>query len=295
MIALAALLAASACSPAGLDRTELENLREQRFVIEDEATRREFLLDLETCAGARDTFFRDRIGYEGMAALLRSDVVSDQTVAQLFEQYSTLLADGYEAADRTYGKRRGSFRASFLTLQFSEIVRRDRVSPYLDESEREKLVDLTVRLVEDVSDYRGFDDEDGWRHHVAHASDIALQLGLNEQVGGDARRRLVSALLTQVRPEGISYVHGEPERLARAVAYLVAGSEFSADEAGALLAPIADREGGWESASQSEAGLADRHNTRAFLSALVLMLMDQEDPKLVALREAGREVFRQTA
>src|SRR5258705_220852 len=72
-----------------------------------------------------------------------------------------------------------------------------------------------------VTDRRGFDATQGWRHGVAHGADLLLQLGLNPALSAAQLDAIVQAIASQVAPAGEHfYVYGEPERLARPIAYI---------------------------------------------------------------------------
>jgi hypothetical protein len=49
-----------------------------------------------------------------------------------------------------------------------------------------------------VSDYRGFDDKEGWRHGVAHGSDWLMQLALNPALDRGQLDQMLAAIATQV-------------------------------------------------------------------------------------------------
>ncbi|GGY41163.1 DUF2785 domain-containing protein [Parvularcula lutaonensis] len=293
MLSFLAALAAS-CSPLGLDRDGLEALRNAEFAIESAEERDAFLFDLADCAGEPDPFLRDRIGYEGMATILRSGDVSEETVRELYGQYTELLRILPRYLDRGTRKKNRGLRPSFLTLYFTEIVRVDRIEPFLTDEELADLVDLTEFVIYNVNDFRGFDDEQGWRHHLAHASDLAMQLGLNPRVTDEQRLELIKVLTGKIQPPGkVFFRFGEPERVARAVAYLYLGSEIEAEAMREAFFSLAEPSGWtWQAAMNSEAGLGRLHNTRAFLNAMIVTLYGSDQPRLVALRKAAVEARR---
>ncbi len=116
-----------------------------------------------------------------------------------------------------------------------------------------------------VRDYRGFDDREGWRHGVAHGSDLLLQLALNPALGRPELTRIRDAIATQLAPEAHFYTYGESERMSRLLIFIAQREIFSAEDWQAWLA----RETAVNAdAYASQAGLSRRHNMMMFLSLL---------------------------
>ena len=146
-----------------------------------------------------------------------------------------------------------------------------------------------------VRDYRGFDAGQGWRHGVAHGADLLMQLALNPALDRAQLDRILAAVATQVAPAGEhAYTYGEPERLARPVIFVLKRGLHD-DVAWSLWlqgvvapAPMAD----WSGAFGSQAGLAKRHNTRAFLLALYAGLQEGGDEALRARVPAVVDALR---
>ena len=143
-----------------------------------------------------------------------------------------------------------------------------------------------------VSDYRGFDAKEGWRHGVAHGADLLMQLALNPRIDAEGLRVIVSAVGVQVAPKGHAYVFGESERLARPV--LFAASRGALEEAKwtewlmVMTTPSAGVE------PNGEIWLAWRHNTAAFLQALYVSVTlggdKADDAMLPGLEAALKEM-----
>jgi hypothetical protein len=174
------------------------------------------------------------------------------------------------------------FGQPFAALALSEVARADRVQAFLTEAERVKLLVDAQHWFINISDYRGFDNEEGWRHAVAHGSDLLMQLALNPKIDAEGLRLIVSAVGVQVAPKGHAYVYGESERLARPVLFAAArGAMMEADWTAWLKAIATPRAA---AVHASEAGLAWRHNTNAFLQALYVNVVVGSDPADDVLR-----------
>lgn len=267
---MAAASASAACPPAGYDTPALQTLKAKQFALPDAQQREHLALALLDCLGSAEPALRDGIAYEALATWMRAEQLPPSTLATLRDRLSSMLG-----AEDPQG-----FRRPFAALVLSEVARTDRIRPWLDDAERERLVQAAADYLEGVRDYRGFSDGEGWRHGVAHGADVVLQLALNPAVTAAQLDRLRAAVASQVAPAGgHAYVHGEALRLARPIVFIAhRGAHDAAEWQGWLAqlaapAPLPD----WNAAFSSESGLARRHNTMAFLSMLYLLAQEQDD------------------
>ena len=171
----------------------------------------------------------------------------------------------------------------FAALALSEVARADRIDAYLTEDELVKLLVEAQHWFINIQDYRGFSDADGWRHAVAHGSDLLLQLALNPRIDAEGLRVIVSAVGVQVAPKGHAYIHGESERLARPILFAAGRGVMSEKEWSDWLMKVATPEDP-DKVFASEAGLAWRHNVMGFLQALYMNVVVGSDPKDDVLR-----------
>lgn len=277
--------AAAQCPPAGWSTADLEKLAEGGFAMGEESIGRDRMaLALVPCLADPSPTLRDGVAYEALARWMREPGLSPATRRLLLER---LLPDiEPPAEEREPVPDTGGFRAPFAALVLAEVARTDRLEPFLEPAERSRLVRAAARYLTQVRDYRGFDETEGWRHGVAHGADLVLQLALNQALERRDLDLLLAAVASQVVPPVTHfYVYGESERLARAVFFIARrglhdGEEWSA-WLGALAAP--GPLGDWAAAFESQAGLARRHDTRAFLLALYAMAREGGDPAVEAL------------
>lgn len=270
-------IAQAACPPDGMSRDDLDRLRQEAFRIDADAQRQATALALIGCIGDSDPQVRDGTVFNAVSNWLRGKAL-DATTIQALRQ--ALMREA-QSQDDVAG-----FRRPFAILLLSEVARADRIDPVFSDDERHALVALASDYLAGVRDYRGFSDTDGWRHGVAHGADLVLQLAINPQVRDRDVEALMDALASRISPAGaVAYIHGEPERLARAVFFVyrrgVLDARYWNRWFGRVSAPAPLSS--WEEAFTSEAGLAHRHNVMAFLLNLLFAATTAEDG-------AGREL-----
>ena len=252
------------CPPQGYTDKQLLSLKNQEFVIEDDAERNRLALALTACVSSADPAIRDGVAFEGLSTWLRGEALSNETVLALLEDLSLQMMSTQDP---------NGFQQPFAALILSEVARVDRVSPVFTEQQRDELVTITATYLAGVSDYRGYSDDAGWRHGVAHASDLALQLTLNQNINASQLKSLLTAIAGQVAADGeVSYIFGEPSRLARPVFYAWRRGLLSEEYWQTWFESIVDPSPfeSWGAVFSSESGLARRHNVLSFLTSLHL-------------------------
>ena len=261
------------CPPEGHDRASLVALAGSQFEVSDDGARAKLALGLLDCLKDPDPVLRDQVAFEAWAAWQRGKKLDEATRRVALDA----LVPRLTAPDPQ------GFSAPFAALTLAEVARTDRVEPWLDAKQRAALVEAAAGFLANVRDYRGFDEKDGWRHGVAHGADFALQLALNPALERAALDRLLAAIASQIVPSGAHfYVYGEPERLAAPVLYIGKRNLHDADEWRKWFAALAEPKplASWGDAFKSQAGLAKRHATKAFLLALYANLREGGDPAL---------------
>jgi hypothetical protein len=275
-------VAAAVCPPEGWTRESLSTLKSQNFVVADATQRQALALGLLDCLADPDPELRDSVAFEAISRWLRSDALDLTTRSRMLPLLEIKLqADSPDDL---------GFRGPFAALALSEVVRSDRISPWLTREQRARLVHEAAAFEAGLHDYRGFEDGAGWRHGVAHGADLLLQLAMNPALDREQLQRLLDAAGSQIAPaSGHFYIYGEPERLARPV-WAIAKRERLDDAAWQAFfdrlespAPLAS----WQGAFSSQAGLAKRHNTRDFL--LALLAAADDDPTLAKLSARVRQ------
>ncbi|WP_158084502.1 DUF2785 domain-containing protein [Henriciella pelagia] len=247
--------------------------------IEAEAGGDRLVRQIVPCLRVSDPAVRDGFAYTSLARLLRGGAVSMEERRLLLRE---LLADLSPDALDMHG-----FGKPFAALVLSEVARTDRVAPWMMAAERKALVETGAAYLEDITDYRGFIDGEGWRHGVAHGADLLMQLSLNEAVDEADAARMLAAIGTQVAPrDGPAYVFDEPRRLSRPLLFLTQRGLLGEDELTAWFEAMGDPAplASWDDAFSSEEALARRHNLRAFAYVVLVSATESDDENLKKLR-----------
>ena len=259
--ALCASQSAAACPPSGHTAASLAALKAADFDMPDAATREALAFALVDCLASAAPTLRDGIAYEGLQRWLRAKAFAPETLRGL----RTRLFVRLDAPDPDGVAR------PFAALVLSELVRTDRIDPWMRPEEREAMVARAAAYLESVSDYRGYDAAVGWRHGVAHGADWAMQLALNPALTRAQLDRLRDAIAAQAVPAaGHAYVFGESERLAQPLLFIAKRDLHDESEWSAWFAMLSARLGDPALAWRDAGWLARRHDLVGFLQVLYL-------------------------
>ncbi|SFF62886.1 Protein of unknown function [Duganella sp. CF458] len=241
---------------------ELRAAKAAKWQVDDSARRQVLALQALSCLSSPDPVERDELAFEGLQAWMRADKLETATVQELRARLTAQL----QAPDPQ------GFARPFAALVLADVARMDRVKPYLSAEQRSQLVGAATDYLRGVSDYRGFDEKEGWRHGVAHAADIMLQLSLNPALGRAEHDQMLAAIASQVAPPGEHFYHyGEGERLMAPIFYLSRAKTLECSDWDAWFARLAAPR---TPASTQQALLARKHNLNAFLQPLFINISE---------------------
>lgn len=179
------------------------------------------------------------------------------------------------------------FLRSFSALMLSAAAALDNQAPYLDAGEFDRLLASALQYLHDERDTRGFDPEKGWIHSVAHTADLLKFLGRSRHLEVQDQSAILAAVAGKLGTLESVLVHGEDERLARAVLSIVARPD--ADMTG-FEAFLDELRPSVPEGLPTPGELALNQNRRHFLVSLYAILStDERDPG--SLREARVRVL----
>jgi len=273
------------CRIGEFSKEEVKRIKQAEFKDITNEELNKYALDLLSCVGSPDPEMRDGIVYESLSYLLRQKRIDDKTKVQLTRELTTVLQSEDD---------RGGYLKPFAALDLSELARADRIDPYLSDLQRAELATAAADYLTNLTDYRGYDEREGWRHGVAHTADLILQLSLNEKIIEPQLRAMRVAVASQIAPDNHAYIHGESERLARPILYMARRGIFTQEDWDGWFAKLADPAPfeAWSDVFTSEKGLAKLHNTKAFLNSIHLNASVTENTNIKTLEGSALNVLK---
>jgi hypothetical protein len=160
-----------------------------------------------------DPELRDTIAYETFANWLEQGLYSpDQMRAYILRLIMNVQNGlGERGTDTVFGR-------TFSILCLAEIVHHDNKQPFLDKDETLNILDKGLAYLADEVDPRGYVPKDGWAHALAHTADLFFVLASNRFLGREHLEQILQGIATKlITPTDWVYIHGEDDRLTRAV------------------------------------------------------------------------------
>lgn len=276
--------AMGACAPLGKSGVELDALKASKWVIASDTDRNALAIALADCLGDPDPSMRDGIAFEALQHFMRGGQLATDTLHKLSQKLSKLLT-----SDDPLG-----FQRPFAVLVLAEVVRADRIKPFMTPSQRSGLLNISISYMLSITDYRAFDPREGYRHAVAHAADLLMQLAFNPASDTKALSQIRHAIGVQAGTTATTYGAGEGERLARAILVMANRKAFNEAEWTSWFVQMAGpgELKTWDGWHVSLKGIARRHNLTSFLSAVYINANVSSDPDLVPLRAGVLEALK---
>jgi hypothetical protein len=128
---------------------------------------------------------------------------------------------------------------TFAALILAALVHRDTAAAVLDASTVLRWRDGVAHWWLAETDLRGWDDERGWLHAVAHGADVIGELGLSPRLDADALAGLLNlACARLLAPTSQVFAHQEDDRVALAMATVLTRPELPETAATGWLGPV---------------------------------------------------------
>jgi len=215
-------LAAQQRAPATRDKAFWKAVVAKEFAVPAGVPLPTLLDELTQLLGNADPELRDDLGYSTLANwIYRQRVVSVDERLRLLGVWENSLSVGVGEANTNTVLRR-----SFSALALGTLVILDNETPYLSRDQFSKLLASSVKYLREERDVRGFDARVGWMHSVAHTADLLKFLARSRHLQPAEQTLILSAISDKWSAVTTPLVHGEDERMARAVLSLAARSDF---------------------------------------------------------------------
>jgi hypothetical protein len=276
-----------------IDEAFWNSVKENDYGVPDGHSVAELTLVLLDYLASTDGNLRDGIGYEVLAQWI---VFKPQYDADELRAMRDRLLDNLNEG---LGKKNDDsvFLRSFSMLVLGLIVYRDNQEPFLAEDEIVALLHKSLSYLAAEQDVRGYVDNKGWAHAIAHTADTLKFLARNRHTDAAAHRRILNGVMDKLTaPVGAVYVFDEDERLAFPVLDVLKRDQLTAE----TLLAWAERFETWRKQGESTKHFDPNHfstfhNLKNFLRSLYFQLvkLGRENDKIARLTDRVLEIVQQ--
>lgn len=160
--------------------------------------------------GTPDGDLRDKLIYTTFWHLIIHDQI---TQTQLQHLLSQSISEQYLFYKITTEDKDAVFTRSFTTLLIALIINADTKHNFLSPSDILDVKDKLILYMNQEHDFRGYVNDRGWAHSIAHVSDTFEALIKNPKLGSDHYPEILQTLLETVYVYTIYYKYEEDERI----------------------------------------------------------------------------------
>lgn len=195
------------------------NLKEKLILIKEngyEAPPDTFQLIQEMInnIGSLDAQLRDDLIYTTLSHWIPSNSLAANELEQLLpivlDKNHLLYKIGETNTDSV-------FTRSFSMLLIPLILMRHRESPFLSREQIHEIKEKVFYYVQKERDYRGYDEEKGWAHAIAHAADALDDLAQCSELDKNDLLTILDLVYEKMTITDRIYSDGEDERMVKSI------------------------------------------------------------------------------
>ncbi len=169
--------------------------------------------------GSTDSQLRDELIYTAFGTwILEHNSLSPTQLRGLLQK---VLSD--QQMFYNIGEQNGDsiFRRSFSVLLLPLILIAHRSTPFLTSAEISQVKVELLRYLNQEQDLRGFVEDKGWAHGMAHAADVLDDLAQCVELNEADLIEILVAIRAMIAMQDVGYIHGEDERAITAVIAII--------------------------------------------------------------------------
>ncbi len=160
--------------------------------------------------GTTDSYVRDQLIYKCFAHFIQNEYLSHDQLETLL---TTCLSDDYLYQEITSPNTDGVFTRSYTTLLIGLIIQFDNSHSFLLQETVQEVKEKLITYMNLETDFRGYVQDKGWAHSVAHASDAFNELVHNPHITCSCYEEIAHCIINKIFIYSTVYHNNEDERI----------------------------------------------------------------------------------
>ncbi|MEK7014497.1 DUF2785 domain-containing protein [Bacillus sp. FSL R9-9410] len=189
---------------------QLEEIRNNNYVINGALNIDSLSSNMLEHIGVTDSNLRDKLIYSTFYHLIKKDYISHTHLQKLLLES---ISEKYLFYKIHSDDDDAVFTRAFTTLLIALIIDADTNHNFLSQTDILNVKDKLILYMNKEQDFRGYVQDQGWAHSIAHASDTFEALVNNPKLGASHYEEILQTLLNKVCVHSIYYKYEEDERL----------------------------------------------------------------------------------
>lgn len=160
--------------------------------------------------GTTDSYVRDQLIYKCFAHFIQNEFLSHDNLETLL---TTCLGDDYLYQEISSPNTDDVFTRSYTTLLIGLIIQFDNSHSFLSQETVQKVKEKLITYMNLETDYRGYVQDKGWAHSVAHAADAFNELVHSAHISCSCYEEIAHCILNKIFIYSALYHNNEDERI----------------------------------------------------------------------------------
>ncbi|PIE95139.1 hypothetical protein CO726_10635 [Bacillus fungorum] len=188
----------------------LEEIRNNNYVINDVPNIDSLSFSMLKHIGDTDSYLRDKLIYSTFYHLIKKEYISHTQLQKLLLES---IGEKYLLYKIHSDDEDAVFTRAFTTLLIALIIDADTNHNFLSQTDISNVKDQLILYMNNEHDFRGYVQDHGWAHSIAHASDTFEALVHSPKLETLYYEEILQTLLNKVCVHSIYYKYEEDERI----------------------------------------------------------------------------------
>ncbi len=189
---------------------QLEKIRKNNYILDNTLNIDSLSSNMLEQIGDTDSYLRDKLIYSTFYHLIKKDYISHTHLQKLLLES---IGEKYLLYKIYSNDEDAVFTRAFTTLLIALIIDADTNYNFLSQNDILNVKDQLILYMNNEHDFRGYVQDDGWAHSIAHASDTFEALVRSPKLETLHYEEILKTLLNKVCVHSIYYKYEEDERL----------------------------------------------------------------------------------
>lgn len=189
---------------------QLEEIRNNNYILSNTLNIDSLSSNMLEQIGDTNSYLRDKLIYSTFYHLIKKEYISHTQLQKLLLES---ISDKYLLYKIHSSNEDAVFTRAFTTLLIALIIDADTNHNFLSQTDILNVKDQLILYMNNEHDFRGYVQNHGWSHSIAHASDTFEALVRSPKLETLHYEEILQTLLNKVCVHSIYYKYEEDERL----------------------------------------------------------------------------------
>lgn len=189
---------------------QLEEIRNNNYMLDNKVNIDSLSSNMLEHIGVTDSYLRDKLIYSTFYHLIKKEYLSHTQLQKLLLES---ISEKYLLYKIYSNDEDAVFTRAFTTLLIALIIDADTNHNFLSQTDISNVKDQLILYMNNEHDFRGYVQDHGWAHSIAHASDTFEALVRSPKLETLYYEEILQTLLNKVCVHSIYYKYEEDERL----------------------------------------------------------------------------------